>query len=151
MKVCMEDDIMIVYYFEKQIDFQDKEKIEDLLKEIFLKIKNKYQINFDGYYQILLYVDPFYGSVFEVKHEDFEYFFDQTIDMHITVNKPESFLYQVDSKPNLKGILYESMGNLYFELKEKPDFIDFGNLIEKANLIYDEEILKIKNKSTIVR
>ena len=50
------------------LNFEEKETLEQQVKQIFLKLKEIYHISFCGYYTIYAYQDPLYGSVLKIHH-----------------------------------------------------------------------------------
>ena len=150
MKVYLVDDIFVIHYYERKIEDIKKETIENVIKPILLKIKKIYNIKFEGYYIVNVYLDSYYGIVFEIIKEDLDYFFNDTVEMQINIMENHGFLYQIDEIPSFKGNIYEKDGKLYFELKEKLNFIEYGKLLEISTIVYDEEVIEIK-KNKILR
>ena len=150
MKVYFVDDIFVIHYYEKKIEEIKKETIEHIIKPILLKIKKIYNIKFEGYYIVNVYLDSYYGIVFEIIKEDLDYFFNDTVEMQINIMEDHGFLYQIEEIPSFKGNIYEKDGKLYFELKEKLNFIEYGKLLEISTIVYDEEVIEIK-KNKILR
>lgn len=147
MKTYWVEDTLIIYYYEKKIKDTSKVELEKIIKSIFLKLKQKYNLKFEGYYEVNVYMDPFYGSIFEIRKEDFEYFFSDSIEMQMNIMESNGILYKVEDIPPYQGNLYEKDGCLYFELTQELDFINHGKLLEMSEILYNEEIIDIrKNK-----
>lgn len=151
MKICFDGKNFVIYQFLLQKFTKDKNELEEQFRTLFLHLNQLYQTELEGYYKIQIYHDDYYGNILEIEKEELDYFFDHTIEMQIQLKEDCHFLYEVEEHPGYIGTLYESKGKLYFELKEKIDSIDFGKLLEKSKIIYNEETVKIKNNSTIVR
>lgn len=168
MKVDIIDENNIIVFlnqfFIKDMNFLDKNLLEDQFRKLFLKLKDIYNIEINGYYDINIYIDKYYGSILEIKKEEIEYldYFDDQIDMRIIISKYSIFLYKIIDifeipKDILKNsIIYKYQNNLYLELKKKIDNIEMGKLLENSFLVYgvvSDKILKngrkIKNNLNI--
>ena len=154
MKVNIKNDLLIIYInkiFQKNIDTNDKEQLEQTLKEIFIKINNRYQITFNGYYNINIYIDKNYGSIIEIKKEELEYldYFTNQIEMNIKVIE-DSFLYEIDEIDtyiNKKFDIYLFYDKIYIKLKKEISPINMIKLLEHTQIIYGKEAKKITEKS----
>lgn len=168
MKVDIIDENNIIVFlnqfFTKDMNFLDKNLLEDQFRKLFLKLKDTYNIEINGYYDINIYIDKYYGSVLEIKKEEIEYldYFDDQIDMRIIISKYSVFLYKIIDifeipKNILKdSLIYKYKNNLYLELKKNIDNIEMGKLLENSFLVYGtvaDKILKngrkIKNNLNI--
>lgn len=164
MKIIMDgaSDIVVFlnHYQMKKFDFQNREQLEEYLKEIFLKLKHDHQISIAGYYQIGVYLDPYYGTILNIEKEELEYFdyYDNQIDMRITIYHDCIFLYELfdylQLSPTIlkKGRLYRFQDQLYFKLNEVLTEIELGNLLEHSILHYGdqaEEIMQLSKTVTL--
>ena len=168
MKVDIIDENNIIVFlnqfFTKDMNFLDKDLLEEQFKNLFLKLKDIYNIEINGYYDINIYIDKYYGSILDIKKEEIEYldYFDDQIDMRIILSKYSVFLYKIiDIFEIPKDILnsslvYKYQNNLYLELRKKIDNIKIGKLLENSFLVYGpitDKILKngrkIKNNLNI--
>ena len=59
MHIDIVDDLNMIIYLQndriKNIDFSDKSDLQDYFKDLFVKLKNNYNININGYYYINVY------------------------------------------------------------------------------------------------
>jgi len=62
-------DIYIKNNFIENIDFENKEDIEKYLKKIFKTLNQKYKIIIEGFYNITIYIDKYYGIVIHLEKE----------------------------------------------------------------------------------
>ena len=87
MKFVIDNNKFIVF-LNKKFDLDDKLKLEKYFKDLFYNLKNKYNMEVNGYYNINVYADKYYGTIIEMENEDLEYYtyFNQ-IDMEINVLK----------------------------------------------------------------
>ena len=145
MSIKYLDSLNIVIYLKKEIldnnNFKEKEEIEKYLKKLFKILNNKYEINIEGFYNIDIYIDKFYGVVLHLEKEDFDYFdyFKNQVDMKITVINT-SFLYEVDDIPydilDKFNVIVKN-NNIYLEIKEELSVLEKMILLENSKLIYD--------------
>lgn len=147
MKVVFKDNKIIVF-LNKKLDL-DKVNLDIYFKKLFLRIKNKYNLELNGYYDINVYIDNNYGSIIEIENEDLDYYnyFNQ-IDMEIKVNKT-TFLYEIDyeylDKELLsKSIVYKQNNKLYFKITDKNIL---NKIIECSKIIYDNRVKEIMKSS----
>ena len=147
MKVVFKDNKIIVF-LNKKLDL-DKVNLDIYFKKLFLRIKNKYNLELNGYYDVNVYIDNYYGSIIEIENEDLDYYnyFNQ-IDMEIKVNKT-TFLYEIDyeylDKELLsKSIVYKQNNKLYFKITDKSIL---NKIIECSKIIYDNRVKEIMKSS----
>ena len=147
MKVVFKDNKIIVF-LNKKLDL-DKVNLDIYFKKLFLRIKNKYNLELNGYYDINVYIDNNYGSIIEIENEDLDYYnyFNQ-IDMEIKVNNT-TFLYEIDyeylDKELLsKSIVYKQNNKLYFKITDKSIL---NKIIECSKIIYGDRVKEIMKSS----
>ena len=77
MHIDIVDDLNMIIYLQndriKNIDFSDKSDLQDYFKDLFVNLKNNYNININGYYYINVYKDKYYGCILEMKKEELDY------------------------------------------------------------------------------
>ena len=147
MKFVIDNNKFIVF-LNKKFDLDDKVKLEKCFKDLFYNLKNKYNIEVNGYYNINVYADKYYGTIIEMENEDLEYYtcFNQ-IDMEINVFK-SNFYYKIDYSFLNKDILdkcycYEYNNQIYLKIKDSIDKITLSKLLEISNVSYGLEAEKI--------
>mgnify|MGYP004603367227 CR=1 FL=1 len=121
------------------IDYTDKEYLEEYLKKIFKRLYDYYDISIEGFYNITLYVDKYYGIIFHLEKENLEYYeyFKNQVDMRIIINETE-FLYKVE---NLIDEINDKVDiivndNIYLKLKEKLTDREMMILCENSEVVY---------------
>ena len=142
MKCTFKDNNILIYIQDTNItekSFDDLVYIEEYFKSIFVKIKEKYNININGLYIVNVYFDNQLGMVLELKEEKIDFIdYDDVVDMKIILHN-EHFLYEIDDILNLKD------NDIYLYQKKwyvRPKNI--YHLLEHARIIY-------KNTEKIVR
>lgn len=139
------DDLRLDIYIKKElidnIDFNSKDDLEKYLKRLFKTLKNKYDIVIEGFYDITVYIDKYYGVIFHLEKDDVEYYdyFKNQVDMRIITIDTE-FLYLVDDIPydlvNKVNILIKN-DNIYLKIQEELSKIDMMNLLEISKVVYN--------------
>lgn len=152
MKIVCDGDTVSLYMnkiYIKNLDFSDKIFLESYLKNTLKILDNKYNLKFDGYYDVNLYIDQNYGVIIDVIKERLEYFdyFSNQIQLNINVIE-DCFLYELLDIPfhfmdNLK--FYKFFDKIYVKIKGQIDNFLVGNLFELSNVIYGEEKNKVLN------
>jgi len=140
----------IVIYINKKLVLHEKNKIEKLI----INIKEKYNIEMQGFYNVKVYHDKDYGFIIEMEKEELEYMdYFNDLEMNIEIIE-DSFLYKIDDVFRIKEILPKQLirkyaDKLYLEIKNIQN-IELGIILENSEIIYGKEAEKIKNKSEIV-
>ena len=145
MSIKYIDELSFDIYIKKElinnIDFNNKEHLEKYLKKIFKILKDKYNINVEGLYNVNIYNDKYYGIIIHLENENLEYYdcFKNQVDMRIiTVNT--NFLYKVDDLPkniNKFDIIIKN-NNIYLKIKDKLNKLEMMNLLENSILVYEK-------------
>lgn len=145
MNIKFTSELILDIYIKKElidnIDFNSKEDLEKYLKKLFKTLKNKYDIVIEGFYDITVYKDKYYGVVIHMEKDDIEYYdyFKNQVDMRIITIDTE-FLYLVDDVPiNLLNkvniiILDDEM---YLKIKEELSKLEMMELLEISRVVFD--------------
>ena len=157
MKVVMKDNLLVLYlnrFYIKSLDFNSKENLQNYIKKLLLKLQNNYDLKFDGYYDITLYVDKNYGVIIEIEKEELEYFeyFKNGIEINTKLIE-DSFLYETNDiiKDN-NFLTYVFKDHIYFKIKNRIEDIKMGQILEKIDkIIYGNERKNIIKQAKIVR
>ena len=150
MKFVIDNNKFIVF-LNKKLDLDNKLKLEKYFKKLFNKIKNQFDIEVNGYYNIDIYSDKHYGMIIEIIKEDLDYYnyFNQ-IDMEINIIKND-FYYEIDYDYFNKDLLsycscYKYNGKLYLKIKDNINFINIAKLLEFSKIIYKNDKIKYGKK-----
>lgn len=144
MNIKYIDNLTLNIYIKKQlinnIDFKDKDSIEKYLKKLFKILKDKYDIIIEGYYNIIIYIDKYYGVLLNLEKEDLEYYdyYKNQVDMKIKIRNCD-FLYLVDDIPfelfDKIKIVYKD-NNIYIKIEEKLNELEMMKLMEYSKISY---------------
>lgn len=146
MSIKFIDEFILDIYIKKElidnIDFNKKDHLEKYLKKLFKTLKNKYEIVIEGFYDITVYVDKYYGVVFHLEKEQLEYYdyFKNQVDMRIITIDTE-FLYLVDDIPQdlLDKVNLNIIENdIYLKIKKELTKLEMMELIENSIIVYDK-------------
>ena len=145
MNIKFIDDLTLDIYIKKEliddVDFNNKEILEKYLKKLFKTLKNKYDIEIQGFYDITVYCDKYYGVIFHLEKDDIEYYdyYKNQVDMRIMTIDTE-FLYLVDDIPfNLlnKVDIFIKNNNIYLKIKEELNKLEIMKLLEISKVVYN--------------
>ena len=133
-------DIYVKKYLIENIDFSNKSDIEKYLKKLFKTLNNKYNISIEGFYNITVYIDKFYGIVLHLEKEELDYYeyYKNQVDMRL-VTIHTDFMYEVDDIPFdiLNKVKVSNKNkNIYLTLKEKLTDLEMMKLLENSKIIY---------------
>ena len=140
MSIKFTDDLTFDIYVKKQViedvDFNDRESLEKYLKKLFKTLKNKYNITVEGFYDITVYIDKYYGVIFHLEKEDLDYydFYKNQVDMRIITIDTE-FMYKVDDIPlNLldKINIFAINNEIYIKIKDDLTNLEMMELVENV-------------------
>lgn len=143
MNIKFIDELILDIYIKRElidnIDFNNKIDLEKYLKKLFKILKNKYDIVIEGFYDITVYIDKYYGVVIHLEKDDVEYYdyFKNQVDMRI-ITIDTDFLYLVDDIPqNLLNkvdvIIIDK--NIYLKIKENLSKVEMMKLLEISKVV----------------
>lgn len=138
------------------VNLNEKKDLEKYFQDFFLKLKETYKININGFYEVNIYIDDTYGVALEIEKEDIDYldYFNSSIDMKINKPKKTKFLYKtkdiflIDKKLFAKFEIYLYNNDYYLCLAKKLNKKDLINILEFVDIIYDSEFI-LKNAKII--
>lgn len=153
MKLIIDDGITI--FLGKLIDISDKNNIENKIIKI---LKNNYNVELNGYYNVDIYIDKNYGVIIKLKKDELDYleYFTNALELNIEI-KESSFLYKIDDIFNLgknllnKFKIYKLKDNIYLSANQPLSLANIAVLLENSYIIFGKEVEKIKNKSQIIK
>ena len=133
-------DIYVKKYLVKDIDFSSKEDLEKYLKKLFKILKNKYNLIIEGFYNITVYIDKYYGIILHMEKEELDYYeyYKNQVDMRL-ITIDTDFMYDVDDIPfNImdKINIKVNQNNILLTLKQELTDLEMMNLIENSIIIY---------------
>ena len=136
------NDVIIVFFI-NYLDYDDKDKLENELKNILNRLDKIYHIEIKGNYKINVYKDSIYGSIFEIKKDNDYYDYFNTIDMNINIID-SNFLYEVDDYfTNIDCDIYLYNNKIYLDIKNREDLL---RIIERSKVIYKENHIRKNGK-----
>ena len=146
----------LVFYLNKdyldKINFNINENVEQEFKNLFIKLKNIYNLELNGYYEVTVYVNDIYGIIIEMEKDDDEYIkiFGDTLDMKITSKFDCEIFYKIENIDfiNFNNYnLYYCNNELFLSLKNnlKLSYKDYLYLLENSSIVYGNELKKLKS------
>ena len=116
-------------------------------------MKNFYNITIEGYFDVDVYIDDYYGMILDLKKEIFEYYdyFDNQVEMKIVINKCK-FLFLVDyfDFDKNKYDVYKYLDKIYLLPKIKINKSEMSLLMEMSTLIFNSNEIFNNGKKIIV-
>lgn len=158
MRVIVDNDLFILFLNKtilNWVNFSDKEETEKYLKELLTKLNNKYNLYFEGYYDITLYIDNNYGIILEIKKEELEYlnYFSNQLEMNIKVCEG-FFLYEtlnIEDFMKDKVEIYIHKDKIYLKIKENISDLYLAKILEHTNIVYGKRVKEILKKAKKLR
>jgi hypothetical protein len=137
--------------YTKDLNLYEKEKLELYFRDLFVKLKDIYEVDIFGYYDIMVYRDINYGGIIILEKEDSEYFsyYGKQIDMCIKIDNNDLFLYQVDDlfviDKNIMEMVkvYKYKNKLYLRIIDSISTYQMGLLMEQSQLTYGDKVRDI--------
>ena len=134
-------DIYVKKELLKDVNFNNKNNLEDYLKNLFKVLKSYYNLEIKGFYEITVYIDKYYGAIFHFEKDDLEYYdcLKNQVDMRI-IRIDTDFLYLVEDIPfNLlkKVDVFINDNKIYLKINKDLTNLEMMKLLENSIIIYD--------------
>lgn len=143
MKIELLDEYNYTLYlnnlYVKDLNLDNKDDIEKYLKKLFLIVKNRYDVDISGMFEIDIYVNDKYGIVIDIFKEELEYldYFSNQIDMQVNIIKDSIFLYEIDNL--IDNTLYKYDSKYYINIEDINDI----SIYEQGKIIFGEYVLDV--------
>lgn len=137
----LEFDVYIKKELIKNINFKNKEDLENYLKKLFKILKNKYDIIVEGFYNITVYIDKYYGIIFHLEKDDLDYYdyFNNQVDMKIIIIDKE-FVYEINDIPYEildKVNIFVNNNKIYLRINKELSNLEMMELLENSKITYN--------------
>lgn len=138
MKIELNDDTVIIYLYNNKVDINNIDEINKLVKDIFIKLIKRYQLDYFGLSKVTIYHNKNYGLVMEIVKIYSSEYYHKTIDLKLTIYKDTLMYLEFDdylfsSKP--KNLIIKN--NKYYlnidSISNINKYIEYGRLIFKKN------------------
>lgn len=154
MKVKIIDENNIIVFFNTDIidnNLNNKDRLEEIIKDIIDKINKIYNLNIYGYYNVDIYHDKHYGLVIKFIKEIIDYvdYEKGEIDLRIKVHE-RTFLYKINNifNLNIDSCIYKYKNNYYLKINN-IEKTKLSLLLELSELIYDNTNIIINNANIL--
>ena len=130
------------------IDFKNMDILEDSFKKLLKKLNNYYHIDINGYYNINVYIDSYYGAILQIEKESldyYDYFESDTIAMRIKkidadfLYEVEDFLFPKDFLNKFK--LITKNNHIYLKIIDDLSYKEYLLLTEMSKIVYDKALV----------
>lgn len=130
------------------IDFKNMDILEDSFKKLLKKLNNYYHIDINGYYNINVYIDSYYGAILQIEKESldyYDYFESDTIAMRIKKIDAD-FLYEVEDFLFAKDFLNKfklitKNNHIYLKIIDDLSYKEYLLLTEMSKIVYDKTLV----------
>jgi len=139
MKIEYDDNKTIIYLYRYILDFNDIDKLNREIKNIFIKLIKVYHLNLLGYFKVDIYENKKYGCILEIE-KIFDDFNIDIIDLKLVIHKSVDFYlclddylfdYEIRNLQVIDNKYYININNLDNFLK----YIEYGKIIYKNELM----------------
>ena len=146
MKVDFKNGNYIIYlnkYNVINMDFSNTKVLENDMKNLLLRLKKYYKIDIQGYYNITIYIDDYYGAVLKIEEDnDYYDYFDDTVALRLKKVKTK-FLYEIDDISYVYNYIGKvktnnNNGKIYIEIIDNLENSEYLELLEASNIIFDK-------------
>lgn len=135
MKIEFKEDKTIVYLYKYQLSFDDIEKVNKEIKNIFIKLIKVYKLDLQGYLKVHVYCNKIYGYVLEIESlytdSDFE-----AVDLKLVIYDNCEFYFKTDDYSMIESHdkIYYDGNSFYVNIAKLDNLI---NYIEHGEIIYN--------------
>ena len=142
MKIDVKEDKTIVYLYKYQLSFNDIEKLNKEIKNIFVKLIKVYKLDLYGYLKVYVYCNEQYGYVLEIEtlYDDSDF---ETIDLKLVIYDNCKFYLKSNDYflfDNVDEIYYDN-DYYYVNLAYLNNLISY---IEHGQIVYKFDEIKCK-------
>ena len=157
LKVDFINDNYVIYLNKLNLinfNFDNQDRLEEEFKKLFKILRNNYNLKVNGYYNIKIYQDRYYGMILEINKENIDYYdyFDYVDTIAMRIKKYDiEILYEVEDFFFLDKFLscfkvYTDKNNIYLKIMKEIDKNVFFNLLEMSKINYNKKIKLIELK-----
>ena len=144
MSIKFISDLVFDVYIKKELldeKLESKTDLEKYIKKLFIILNDKYNIHMEGFYDVIIYIDKYYGIVFHLEKESSDYceYFKNQVDMKISIIKKD-FYYKVNDilKELLDKVeIYIKNDNIYLKIKNKLTKKEMMILLENSEVVFN--------------
>lgn len=142
MKIEVKEDKTIVYLYKYELSFDNIEKLNKEVKNIFIKLIKVYNLDLHGFLKVYVYCNKIYGYVLEIEtlynDSDFE-----AVDLKLVIYENCEFYFKTDDYFLISKFdkIYYDEDYFYVNLKELDNLMKF---IEFGEIVYDFDKKKCK-------
>ena len=138
MKIEYDNDKIIIFLYKQPLYLNDIEKLNKQIKNLFIKLIKNYKIDFFGFFKVIIYNNPQYGSILEIEKINDSDFNHNIIDLKIIVIKNVDIFLEFDDNYFIEEyhkMIYRD-GKYYLNIKDISNimkYLEFGKIIYQNN------------------
>ncbi len=147
MKIEIKNDKVIVYLYNKLVDISNHDGLNNRIKDLFVKIMKRYNLDFFGYNKVNVYHNKNYGIILEIEkiyNSESRY---NIIDLKVIVYKDIPMYLEFDNlySDNIISEIIVDDGKYYLEINNSIDvnkYIEYGKVKYLPNLKKLKKVIK---------
>ena len=138
MKIMYCDEKIIIYLYNRKLDIDNKDMLYKEIKEIFVNLIKKKNLNFFGSFKVDIFHNEIYGSFLEI-NKLYDGFNISIIDLKISLFKNAFMQLEFDDNYLNDTRLKYKDGKYYLNISDANDlikYIEYGKIIYYKNSFF---------------
>ena len=133
MKIQVIDEKIVLYLYNYFFKITPTYTLTKEIKKIFIRLIKNYHFKLGGIYNVLVYENPYYGTILEIEKIEELLFNPDLIDIKVRVINNQNFYFKTDDYfiiENYNNIYYQD-GYYYLKLNDKTkitSLIEYGSI-----------------------
>ncbi len=133
MKIQVIDEKIVLYLYNYFFKITPTDTLTKEIKKIFIRLIKNYHFKLGGIYNVLVYENPYYGTILEIEKIEELLFNPDLIDIKVRVINNQNFYFKTDDYfiiENYNNIYYQD-GYYYLKLNDKTkitSLIEYGSI-----------------------
>ena len=133
MKIQVIDEKIVLYLYNYFFKTTPTDTLTKEIKKIFIRLIKNYHFKLGGIYNVLVYENPYYGTILEIEKIEELLFNPDLIDIKVRVINNQNFYFKTDDYfiiENYNNIYYQD-GYYYLKLNDKTkitSLIEYGSI-----------------------
>lgn len=141
-------DVFVNKFYFDDFYIKDKDDLLITIRDIILKIDNRYHLNLSGFYKIKAYMNQKIGAFLNIiKIDDNE--FTNEVDFRIIIHKNEKFLLETDEYDLcLEATKWYYKGKFYIDIDDVDEYYKY---VDMTNVIYGDDVKAVISRGKKIK
>jgi len=140
MKIENIDEKVVIYLYRYFLSYDDKDKLNQEIKNIFLKLIKIYNYDFFGFNKVTIYENKIYGCIIEIEKIYSDSLYQDIIDLKVVVYNNVSFYFEFDDYifPFYNKDIVKNNNKYYIKIdnsKKLYKYLEYGKIIYKNDML----------------